>query len=139
MKNIFQIVAIALVLALVSCSKDASSADTILSEQMLQDKTWFLDYSITTTGSSNVTKTYVGQSTYFINFLKNRSTKDSDGLNGTYQIKNIGGKLQIQVNAKTVGSTTVDYTYMVESVGAKDLVVSFIANSQTTKRYFSVR
>ena len=139
MKNIFQIIALTLVLALGSCSKDASSADTILSEQMLQDKTWFLDYSITTTGSSNVTKTYVGQSTYFINFLKNRSTKDSDWLNGTYQIKNIGGKLQIQVNAKTVGSTTVDYTYIVESVGAKDLVVSFIANSQTTKRYFSVR
>lgn len=139
MKNIFQIIALALVLALGSCSKDASSADIILSEQMLQDKTWFLDYSITSTGSSSVTKTYVGQSTYFINFLKNRSTKDSDGLNGTYQIKNIGGKLQIQVNAITVGSTTVEYTYMVESVGAKDLVVSFIANSQTTKRYFSVR
>jgi hypothetical protein len=139
MKNIFQIIALTLVLALGSCSKVASSADAILSEQMLQDKTWFLDYSITTTGSSNVTKTYVGQSTYFINFLKNRSTKDSDGLNGTYQIKNIGGKLQIQVNANTVGSTTVEYTYMVESVGAKDLVLSFIANSQTTKRYFSVR
>lgn len=139
MKNIFQIIALALVLALGSCSKDASSADIILSEQMLQDKTWFLDYSITSTGSSSVTKTYVGQSTYFINFLKNRSTKDSDGLNGTYQIKNIGGKLQIQVNAITVGSTTVEYSYIVESVGAKDLVVSFIANSQTTKRYFSVR
>lgn len=139
MKNIFQIIALTIFLVLGSCSKDVSSADTILSEQMLQDKTWFLDYSITTTGSSNVTKTYVGQSTYFINFLKNRSTKDSDGLNGTYQIKNIGGKLQIQVNAKTVGSTTVEYTYIVESVGAKDLVVSFIANSQTTKRYFSVR
>jgi hypothetical protein len=139
MKNIFQIFILTLVLTLGSCSKDASSADIILSEQMLQDKTWFLDYSITSTGSSSVTKTYVGQSTYFINFLKNRSTKDSDGLNGTYQIKNIGGKLQIQVNAITVGSTTVEYSYIVESVGAKDLVVSFIANSQTTKRYFSVR
>ncbi len=141
MKNIFQITALTLVLVLVlgSCSKDASSADTILSEQMLQDKTWFLDYSITTTGSSNVTKTYVGQSTYFINFLKNRSTKDSDGLNGTYLVKNIAGKLQIQVNAKTIGLATVEYTYIVESVGAKDLVVSFVSNSQTTKRYFSVR
>lgn len=139
MKKIFQILALVLVLALGSCSKDTSSSDTILSEQMLQDKTWFLDYSITTTGSSSVTKTYVGQSTYFINFLKNRSTKDSDGLNGTYQVKNIGGKLHIQVNAKTVGLATVEYTYIVESVGAKDLVVSFVSNSQTTKRYFSVR
>lgn len=139
MKKIFQILALVLVLALGSCSKDTSSSDTILSEQMLQDKTWFLDYSITTTGSASVTKTYVGQSTYFINFLKNRSTKDSDGLNGTYQVKNIGGKLHIQVNAKTVGLATVEYTYIVESVGAKDLVVSFVSNSQTTKRYFSVR
>jgi hypothetical protein len=139
MKKIFQILALVLVLALGSCSKDTSSSDTILSEQMLQDKTWFLDYSITTTGSSSVTKTYVGQSTYFINFLKNRSTKDSDGLNGTYQVKNVGGKLQIQVSAKTVGLATVEYTYVVESVGAKDLVVSFVSNSQTTKRYFSVR
>ena len=139
MKKIFQIFVLVVVLALGSCSKDASSSDTILSEQMLQDKTWFLDYSITTTGSSSVTKTYVGQSTYFINFLKNRSAKDSDGLNGTYQVKNIGGKLQIQVNAKTVGLATVEYTYLVESVGAKDLVVSFVSNSQTTKRYFSVR
>lgn len=139
MKKIFQILALVLVLALGSCAKDATSSDTILSEQMLQDKTWFLDYSITTTGSSSVTKTYVGQSTYFINFLKNRSTKDSDGLNGTYQVKNVGGKLQIQVSAKTVGLATVEYTYVVESVGAKDLVVSFVSNSQTTKRYFSVR
>lgn len=139
MKKIFQILALVLVLALGSCSKDTSSPDTILSELMLQDKTWFLDYSITTTGSSSLTKTYVGQSTYFINFLKNRSTKDSDGLNGTYQLKNIGGKLQIQVNAKTLGLVTVEYTYIVESVGAKDLVVSFVSNSQTTKRYFSVR
>ena len=139
MKKMFQIFALVLVLALGSCSKDTASPDTILSEQMLQDKTWFLDYSITTTGSSSVTKTYVGQSTYFINFLKNKSTKDSDGLNGTYQVKNIGGKLQIQVNAKTVGLANVEYTYMVESVGAKDLVVSFVSNSQTTKRYFSVR
>lgn len=139
MKNIFQILSLTVLIVFGACSKEASSVDAILSEQMLQDKTWFLDYAISTTGSSSVTKTYVGQSTYFINFLKNKSTKDSDGLNGTYQIKNIGGKLQIEVIAKTIGSTNVAYTYVVESVGAKDLVVSFTSNSQTTKRYFSVR
>lgn len=139
MKKIFQIITLTFLVAIGSCSKDAATASIALSEQMLQDKTWFLDYAIIKTGTSSETKTYVGQSTYFINFLKNRSTKDSDGLNGTYQIKNIGGKLQIQVVAKTVGLTTVEYTYMVESVGAKDLVVSFNSNTQTTKRYFSVR
>ena len=139
MKKIFQIITLTLLVAIGSCSKDSSTASIALSEQMLQDKTWFLDYAIITTGTSSETKTYVGQSTYFINFLKNRSTKDSDGLNGTYQIKNIGGKLQIQVTAKTVGASLVEYTYMIESVGAKDLVVSFNSNTQTTKRYFSVR
>jgi hypothetical protein len=139
MKKIFQIIALTFFVALGACSKDAATADINLSEQMLQDKTWFLDYSTTTTGTSSVIKTYVGQSTYFINFLKNKSTKDSDGLMGNYQIKKVGNKLQIFVTAKTIGSANVEYTYLVESVGAKDLVVSFASNSQTTKRYFSVR
>lgn len=139
MKKIFQIITLTFFLALGSCSKDAATAEINLSEQMLQDKTWFLEYSITTAGTSSITKTYVGQSTYFINFLKNKSTKDSDGLTGNYQIKKAGNKLQIFVTAKTVGSTNIEYTYLVESVGAKDLVVSFASNSQTTKRYFSVR
>ena len=139
MKTIFQIFVLAFVISFWACSKDVSTADIGLSEQMLQDKTWFLDYAITTTGSSSVTKTYVGQSTYFVNFLKNLSTKDSDGLNGSYQINKIGGRLQIHVTALTSGSANVEYTYFVESIGAKDLVVSFISNSQTTKRYFSVR
>lgn len=139
MKKIFQIFSLTIIVLLSACSKDAITSDIILSEQMLQDKTWFLDYSITTSGSSSVTKTYVGQSTYFINFLKNKSTKDSDGLNGTYLIKRVGSKLQILVTAKTAGNSTVEYTYTVESVGAKDLVVSFTENSQTIKRYFSVR
>lgn len=139
MKKIFQILSLTIIVLLSACSKDAITSDIILSEQMLQDKTWFLDYSITTSGSSSVTKTYVGQSTYFINFLKNKSTKDSDGLNGTYLIKRVGSKLQILVTAKTAGNSNVEYTYTVESVGAKDLVVSFTENSQTIKRYFSVR
>lgn len=139
MKKIFQILSLTIIVLLSACSKDAITSDIILSEQMLQDKTWFLDYSITTSGSSSVTKTYVGQSTYFINFLKNKSTNDADGLNGTYLIKRVGSKLQILVTAKTAGNSNVEYTYTVESVGAKDLVVSFTENSQTIKRYFSVR
>lgn len=139
MKNLIQIVLLFVIFTMASCSKDTSSAETTLSEQMLQDKTWFLDYAVTTTGTSSITKTYVGQSTYFINFLKNKSTKDSDGLSGTYQVIKVGGKLQIHVTATTNGAVAVEYTYFVESVGAKDLVVSFISNSQTIKRYFSVR
>ena len=139
MKKTIQIFSLIFIIFFGACTKDTASVELELSEQMLQDKTWFLDYSIITTGSLVETKTYVGQSTYFINFFKNRSSKDSDGLNGTYQIKKVNGKLQIQVKASTIRSSTVEYTYLIESVGAKDLVVSFSTNSQTTKRYFSVR
>ena len=37
---------------LISCSKDTSGAEINLTKQMLSDKTWFLDYSIT--GTSKV-------------------------------------------------------------------------------------
>jgi hypothetical protein len=58
---------------LTSCSKDTSGAEINLTYQMLSDKTWFLDYSITGTSK----RTYLGQSTYFIDFEKNKETKDS--------------------------------------------------------------
>jgi len=73
----------------VGCSKDTSSAQIRLAQQFLSDKTWFLDYTETTTAKGTSTKTYVGQSTYFINFLKDLSTSDSDGLKGTYTVEKI--------------------------------------------------
>jgi len=84
-------------LQLTSCSKDTSGQEINLSYQLLSDKTWYLDYSITGTSK----KTYLGQSTYFINFLKNNTTTDSDGLEGTYTVEKIGNVLQIHVQAKT--------------------------------------
>ena len=122
-----------------SCSKVDPISQTQLTEQMLQGKTWLLDYSITQTGTSSVTKTYVGQSTYFINFLKDKSTKDSDGIVGVYNIEKVGNQLQIHVNATTNGSNPVEYIYNIESVGSKELIVFHTVNNQTIKRYFSVR
>ena len=55
---------------LTSCSKDTSGAEINLTYQMLSDKTWFLDYSITGTSK----RTYLGQSTYFIVFQKIKET-----------------------------------------------------------------
>jgi hypothetical protein len=122
-----------------SCSKVDPASQIQLTEQMLQGKTWLLDYSITQTGTSSVTKTYVGQSTYFINFLKDKSTKDSDGIVGVYNIEKVGNQLQIHVNAITNGSNSVEYIYNIESVGSKELIVFHTANNQIIKRYFSVR
>ncbi len=89
---------------LTSCSKDTSGAEINLSYQMLSDKTWYLDYSIV----GNTKRTYVGQSTYFIDFLKNKTTKDSDGLIGTYTVEKLGNVLQIHVLAKTSSTNTVE-------------------------------
>jgi hypothetical protein len=120
---------------LTSCSKDSSGAEINLTQQMLSDKTWYLDYSITGTSK----KTYLGQSTYFINFLKNNNTTDSDGLQGTYTVEKIGNLLQIHVQAKTSSTNTVEYIYNIESIGSGNLILYYTLNGATvpTKLYFS--
>ena len=118
-----------------SCSKDTSGAEINLAYQMLSDKTWYLDYSI----SGTTKKTYLGQTTYFIDFLKDKSTKDSDGLKGTYTVKKISNKLQIHVQAQTSSTTSVEYIYNIESIGTDNLVLYFTLNGATvpSKLYFS--
>lgn len=118
-----------------SCSKDRSGEEINLTYQMLKDKTWYLDYSITGTSK----KTYLGQSTYFINFLKNNTTTDSDGLDGTYRVEKNGNVLQIHVQAKTSSTNTVEYIYNIESIGSGNLILYYTLNGTTvpTKLYFS--
>lgn len=122
---------------LTSCSKDTSGAEINLTYQMLSDKTWFLDYSITGTSK----RTYLGQSTYFIDFLKDYNTKDSDGLSGTYTVEKIGNILQIHVTATTSSSNSVEYEiiYNIESIGNKNLILYYALPGATvpTKLYFS--
>ena len=122
---------------LTSCSKDTSGAEINLTKQMLSDKTWFLDYSIT--GASK--RTYLGQSTYFIDFQKNNETKDSDGLSGTYTVEKIGNILQIHVTAKTSSVNSIEYEiiYNIESIGTNYLILYYTLTGATvpTKLYFS--
>jgi len=122
---------------LTSCSKDTSGAEINLTYQMLSDKTWFLDYSITGTSK----RTYLGQSTYFIDFEKNKETKDSDGLNGRYKVEKIGNILQIHVTAKTSSVSSVEYEiiYNIESIGTNNLILYYTLTGATipTKLYFS--
>jgi hypothetical protein len=119
----------------VGCSKDTSGAEVNLSYQMLSDKTWYLDYSII--GANK--RTYVGQSTYFIDFLKNKTTKDSDGLVGTYTVEKAGNILQIRVQATTSSTNMVEYVYNIESIGNDNLVLYYTLNgtSVPTKLYFT--
>jgi len=119
--------------SIVSCTKDATIAETSLAQKMLEEKSWFLDYS--QTGST--TKTYVGQSTYFVSFLKNLTTQDSDGLNGTYSVEKINGQLQIHVQAKTSNGNAIEYIYDIISIGANKLILSYTLSGKTTQLFYS--
>ncbi|MEY3056762.1 MAG: hypothetical protein RLZZ614_1307 [Bacteroidota bacterium] len=116
-----------------SCSKDTTMAETDLAQKMIQDKAWFLDYSQTET----LTKTYVGQATYYINFLKNLTTQDSDGLNGTYSVEKVSGQLQIHVQATTSNGNPIEYIYAIVSVGSENLILSYTINGKTTQLYYT--
>ena len=119
--------------SITSCSKDTAFAETSLAQKMIEDKAWFLDYSQTGT----LTKTYVGQATYYINFLKNLTTQDSDGLNGSYSVEKVSGQLQIHVQATTSNGNPIEYVYDIVSVGSENLILSYTLSGTTTQLYYS--
>ncbi len=122
-------------LELASCRKDTNGAEISLTYQMLSNKSWFLDYSIT-----GVTKkSYVGQTTYFIDFLTDKTTRDSDGVAGTYVIEKVGNNLQIHVQGKTSKGNIAEFIYTIEYIGSNKLVVNYsLPNSSvSTRLYFS--
>jgi hypothetical protein len=120
---------------LASCTKDTESAERNLAQTMLGDKTWYMDFKQTGTSL----KTYVGQSTYFIIFLNNGSTNDSDGIVGSYTVEKVAGQLQIHVQAKTSSGSVTEYVYDIESVGAKNLILSFQLSGVKTTYYYSTK
>ncbi len=133
MKKYILYISLLVVANITSCSKDTTLAETNLAQKMIQDKSWFLDYSQTGT----LTKTYVGQATYYINFLKNLTTQDSDGLNGSYSVEKVSGQLQIHVQAKTSNGNPIEYIYDIVSVGSEDLILSYTITGKTTQLYYT--
>ena len=133
MKKYLSYILLAVIVSISSCAKDTTLAETNLAQKMIEDKAWFLDYSQT----SAVTKTYVGQPTYYINFLKNGSTQDSDGLNGTYSVEKVNSQLQIHVQAKTSNGNPIEYIYDVLSVGTENLILSYTLGGKTTQLYYT--
>ena len=119
----------AFILSIVACNKEVSSTKSDLIQARLVNKTWYLDYAIT----GSVTKTFVGQSTYFITFLNDGSTSDSDGLTGTYSIVNNKGKYELSVKTKTINGNNFNYTHLIESVGDEKMINSYIADGQSVK------
>jgi hypothetical protein len=122
------------VLVLGACNKETATTQTDVMNSMLTNKNWYLDYSITGTS----TKSYVGQSTYFVTYLKDGTTRDSDGLNGTYTVELINNQSQIHVQVKTANGNALEVVYNIVSVGDKKLVLSKLVQSGTpTELYFT--
>jgi hypothetical protein len=126
-------------LFLIACKKDTAVAELNVTSKLLSDKTWYLDYAIITSAGNTTNKSYVGQSTYSINFLNNSTTTDSDGLAGVYSVEKINGQLQIHVQVKTNNGNKIEYIYNIESIGAKHLVLYYTTGQILTKQYFSVK
>lgn len=124
------------ILTFSSCKKDTDSATIDLTQKMIQDKIWFLTYRVT----NGTVKSYLGEPSYFINFLKNKTTKDSDGLEGTYMIKKENNQLQIALQVKLPNQTSFDYQYDIDLIGESNLVFSYtpINTTDRIKLYFTL-
>jgi hypothetical protein len=134
MKNLYILLLAVISFTTVSCNKETATTQTDVMNSMLTNKNWYLDYSIT----GNSTKSYVGQSTYFVTYLKDGTTKDSDGLTGTYTVEVVGNQSQLHVQLKTAGGNPLDVVYNIISVGETKLVLSKVVTSGTaTQLYFT--
>ena len=128
-----------IVIGICACNKDADITEINLAYKMLGDKIWYLEYTQNTVGSNINTNTFVGQSTYFINFLKDLTTKDSDGLTGAYSVVKNGDYLRIIVSAKSINGSNSNYSYNVVSLGENKMVLMYNTNSSSIKYYYSTR
>ena len=134
MKKLYILLLAAITFSIGSCNKETPTTQTDVMNNMLTNKNWYLDYSITGTS----TKSYVGQSTYFVTYLKDGTTKDSDGLTGTYSVELIGNQSQIHVQLKTANGNPLEVIYNIVSVGDTKLVLSkVVTTGAATQLYFT--
>jgi len=139
MKTIYTIFLAVISLMLFSCNKETANTQKDVMKSLLVNKNWFLDYSITAstnTSSPALVKSYVGQSTYFVTYLKDGTTKDSDGLTGKYTIEIINDQSQIHVQLITINGNPFEVIYDIISVGDTKLVLSKVISSGTPTQLF---
>ena len=132
MKTLYTLFIVAISFTLVACNKETASTQTDVMNTLLTNKNWYLDYSITGTA----TKSYVGQSSYFVTYLKDGTTKDSDGLTGTYTVEVINNQSQIHVQVKTANGNPLEVVYNIMSVGASNLVLSKVVSTSTPTQFY---
>jgi hypothetical protein len=132
MKKLYTLLIVVITCSIVSCNKETTTTQTDVMNTMLTNKNWYLDYSITGTS----TKSYVGQSTYFVTYLKDGTTKDSDGLTGTYSVEVIANQSQIHVKLKTANGNPLEVIYNIISVGGSNLVLSKVITTVTPNQLY---
>ena len=132
MKTLYTLFILAITFTLVACNKETATTQTDVMNNLLTNKNWYLDYSITGTAS----KSYVGQSTYFVTYLKDGTTKDSDGLTGTYTVEVMNNQSQIHVQLKTANGNPLEVIYNIISVGETKLVLSKVITTGTATQLF---
>ncbi len=134
MKILYKILLAVIIFTMNACNKETPTTQTDVMNSMLTNKNWYLDYSITGTS----TKSYVGQSTYFVTYLKDGTTNDSDGLTGTYTVEVVGNQSQLHVQLKTSNGNSLEVVYNIISVGETKLVLSKVVTTGTaTQLYFT--
>jgi hypothetical protein len=133
MKRIYTILVAVITLTIISCNKETATTQTEVMNSLLTNKNWYLDYSITGTN----TKSYVGQATYFVTYQKDGTTKDSDGLMGTYTVELINNQSQIHVQVKTANGNPLEVVYNIISVGETKLILSKLTTGTPTALYFT--
>jgi len=142
MKKLYILFIAAICLIGFSCNKETATTQTSVMNNLLTNKNWYLDYSITeglTSTTPVVLKSYVGQSTYFITYLKNGVTQDSDGITGTYTVELINGQSQIHMQLKTSNGNPFEVIYNIISVGESNMVLSKLISGPATKLYFTTK
>lgn len=138
MKKLYILFVAAICIIGFSCNKETANTQKDVMQRLLVNKNWFLDYSITaSTNSTNpLVKSYVGQATYFVTYLKDGTTKDSDGLTGKYTIEIINSQSQIHVQLITINGNPFEVIYDIISVGDTKLVLSKVVSSGTPTQLF---
>ena len=138
MKKLYILFVAAICIIGFSCNKETANTQKDVMQRLLVNKNWFLDYSITaSTNSTNpLVKSYVGQATYFVTYLKDGTTKDSDGLTGKYTIEIINNQSQIHVQLITMNGNPFEVIYDIISVGDTKLVLSKVVSSGTPTQLF---
>jgi hypothetical protein len=139
MKNYIKYLGITLFISIIylSCSKNDPQTEINIAYKMLAEKSWYLESIDTVTNNRTSTNSYFGQPTYFINFLNNKTTRDSDGFSGNYSVSKSGTKLTLSINTNSSNGNPNNYNYEVISLGDKNMILSFTQNNRTIIYYYN--